>query len=118
MAVGLILLARHHPGDLTYAPRCAFYAVTGLRCPGCGLMRATHHLLQGEVGRAFHLNPLAPVLPLLFAWVAGVAFHGLLRGTLPHRRGPPVIVGWLVIATLLVLWAGRLVVDIYRVVVT
>jgi hypothetical protein len=39
-------------------PRCLLHAATGIPCPTCGMTRATWHLLHGEIGRAFLLNPL------------------------------------------------------------
>jgi len=45
---------------------CAFHAITGLHCPGCGLTRMLHALVQGDVARAWSMNPLAMIaLPLL-----------------------------------------------------
>lgn len=36
---------------------CPFLVTTGLPCPGCGLTRAALYLLQGQPGRAAHINP-------------------------------------------------------------
>ena len=51
-------------------PPCPYLTLTGLACPGCGLIRATHFLLHGDVSQAFAYNPwafvTAPAL-LLFA---------------------------------------------------
>jgi len=45
---------------------CAFHALTGLHCPGCGLTRMLHALVHGDVARAWSMNPLAMIaLPLL-----------------------------------------------------
>ena len=46
-------------------PICMFHRLTGLQCPGCGGLRATHQLLHGHVVRAFHLNPffVAALIP-------------------------------------------------------
>lgn len=54
-------------------PPCPFHALTGLHCPGCGSLRATHQLLHGELWAAFRLNPLMVLaLPLLaFAVTSG-----------------------------------------------
>ena len=47
---------------------CAFHALTGLHCPGCGLTRMLHALVHGDVARAWSMNPLAMIaLPLLAA---------------------------------------------------
>jgi len=58
-----------------FFPVCLFHKLTGLNCPGCGGLRALHHLMHGEVATAFHYNPLLmillPVLVLLgLRWLA------------------------------------------------
>lgn len=56
-------------------PPCMFYAFTGHYCIGCGLTRALHALVHGDVVRAFSLNPLGlvtlAVVPLMMLWSAG-----------------------------------------------
>ena len=60
---------------------CAFHAITGLHCPGCGLTRMLHALVHGDVARAWSMNPLAMIaLPLLAAMLAQ---WGLARPMLP-----------------------------------
>lgn len=39
-------------------PVCLFHKFTGLNCPGCGSLRALHHLTHGEFAAALHCNPL------------------------------------------------------------
>lgn len=46
------------PAQHGFYPRCFFKMSTGLDCPGCGGLRATHQLLHGKIGAAFALNPL------------------------------------------------------------
>jgi len=49
-----------------YFPKCFFYLLTGLHCPGCGSQRAIVSLLHGNFSDAFHNNLLAvAALPLL-----------------------------------------------------
>ncbi len=45
----------HDPAEGGY-PACPLYTLTGYWCPGCGLTRATHHLLRAEFGAAFSAN--------------------------------------------------------------
>ena len=48
-------------------PKCAFYMLTGYKCPGCGMQRMVHALLHGEVLEAFRYNSfLMVVFPLAF----------------------------------------------------
>ena len=42
-------------------PKCAFYVLTGWKCPGCGSQRALHALLHGDITGAFHMNMWIPV---------------------------------------------------------
>ena len=51
-------IAVHDPSDGGFWVGCPFRQITGLWCPGCGLTRATHHLLRGDLGTALHFNVL------------------------------------------------------------
>jgi hypothetical protein len=59
------------PSDRTVLPPCPFRSLTGLWCPGCGLTRATHHLLHGDVLGALRYNALLPFVVMLITllWV-------------------------------------------------
>lgn len=59
-----------------YMP-CLIYKFTGLYCPGCGVTRAVHYLLHGQIGRAFGLNPLFTTL--LFAFLLWTLIQGIGR---------------------------------------
>jgi hypothetical protein len=51
-----------------YWPKCPIYWTTGIYCPGCGGLRATSALLNGDVVAAVNQNIfvfLAPVLVLV-----------------------------------------------------
>jgi hypothetical protein len=53
--------------QFTFFPKCPFYVLTGLYCPGCGSQRAISSLLHGEILPAIHFNLLlVTCLPLLF----------------------------------------------------
>jgi Protein of unknown function (DUF2752) len=80
-------------------PACGFHATTGLWCPGCGLTRATHHLLTGDVAAALSSNVFTPfVLAAIVAtwatWTLGtfgrVVRNPILR--LPAWSGPALVV--------------------------
>lgn len=67
-AVGLIaLLSAHTPGESSLLPPCMFHAATGLFCPGCGITRAMHALVHGDIVRAWSMNPLALIGLMAFA---------------------------------------------------
>ena len=80
------LLFLFEPGRTRLFPPCPFRLSTGLYCPGCGTMRAIHHLLDGNIVGAMSMNPLMvlalPALGLLLyrrtwaykLWVPWMAF--------------------------------------------
>jgi hypothetical protein len=39
-------------------PRCPFFSITGLYCPGCGSQRALSSLLHGNILQVINLNVL------------------------------------------------------------
>jgi hypothetical protein len=71
----------------TFLP-CPFHQMTGLWCPGCGLTRATHHLLHGDLAGALSRNLFLPfiVVMAVWSWVTWVQ-HRLGRPS----RGPDAI---------------------------
>ena len=78
------LLFRFNPSEHSFYPRCVMKMTTGLDCPGCGGLRATHQLLHGHIGSAFRLNPL------LFLMLPLAGFFGL-------RHLIYVVTGWLMV---------------------
>jgi hypothetical protein len=58
----LLILYQGHPSEYRLIPPCPFYHLTGLYCPGCGTLRATHYLLHCNMTAAFHYQPLAMLL--------------------------------------------------------
>lgn len=73
---GIWLLRNFDPNaaDSPFPP-CMFHAFTGYFCIGCGLTRALHALVHGDIAGAISMNPLAmlmlPVIPLLVATAYG-----------------------------------------------
>lgn len=66
------------PVRSSFYPACLFHNLTGLNCPGCGGLRALHHLTHGEILAAFHCNPL---LMVLLPIVAFLTFRWFRRGS-------------------------------------
>lgn len=70
---------------------CPFRSITGWWCPGCGLTRATHHLLQGDLTQAlrYHLFVVPVLAAIVVAWTWW--FVDRLRAGGPtRRRGVPI----------------------------
>ena len=83
LLTGLTVLFIHDPAKSSLFPPCLFHALTGLHCPGCGSLRATHELLHGRLLSALRHNAFwVLLLPLVF--------YAVLSETLRAVR-----VGWL-----------------------
>ncbi len=76
-ATAIVMLRLHDPNaaDSPFAP-CIFHTLSGFWCAGCGITRALHALVHGDVMRAFSMNPLVvlllPLGMLAFAWGGGI----------------------------------------------
>jgi hypothetical protein len=84
-------------------PPCPYLTLTGLACPGCGLTRATHFLLHGDVARAFAYNPWAFVAgPALLLFFVLPSITDATR-TLRVRTG----LSWMMLVVTLAFWIWR-----------
>jgi hypothetical protein len=92
--------------SVLYMP-CPFHELTGLECPGCGSLRALHHLLHGHVATAFTLNPLM----VLVSPFLGYSFLSYLMDTSGRRLLPPIFVPsigiWIFLGVVLFFWVIR-----------
>ena len=57
-AVLYILYKKFDPSDSVYAPKCISYTTFNIICPGCGVQRAAHSILNGEMMKGIYFNPL------------------------------------------------------------
>lgn len=75
LVAGAAYVAASDPVDGGAFLPCPFRALTGWWCPGCGLTRATHHLLRGHVAQALRFNLLVLVIltAIGLAWAAWFA---------------------------------------------
>jgi hypothetical protein len=100
-AVGALVLFCFDPQQYHFYPVCFFHQTTGLLCPGCGALRATHQLLHGHLAAAFRFNPILVVSLPFVVWF-GAKFA---RQTARHQ---PLSLGlrpawlWLILAAVLV----------------
>ena len=93
---GMILLWRFNPSSFTFYPRCPFYVLTGYKCPGCGTLRAIHHILNGNIGEAIAMNPILVVLVPLMVVLA-------IRPKIARNR----YVGYMVVLVIIFYWIVR-----------
>ena len=85
VAAALVLLYLFNPVEHGFFPKCVFHSLTGLDCPGCGGLRATHQLLHGNIVGAVQLNPLfVMLLPVGGFFAFRQVFYLLTRRWLPQ----------------------------------
>ena len=95
------------PATASIYPKCPFYALTHLYCPGCGSLRAVHQLLHGRALAAMHLNPFTVMcLPVLAYAAVSYTRVALGRRAWPSRVIPAVWVR-LLAGALVVFWVVR-----------
>ena len=100
-AVAGLSLFCFDPRQYHFYPVCFFHQTTGLLCPGCGALRATHQLLHGHLAAAFRLNPVL-VLSLPFLLWFGARFGLQNARRQPFSLGLRPVWLWLVLAAVLV----------------
>ena len=59
---------------------CPFKMLTGLPCPGCGMVKSMVSLYRGEWIESLEFHLFGPVLVLFFACALVVMTAGLIRG--------------------------------------
>ena len=87
MAIGIVAIFLLDPSTTRFFPRCPFFALTGLKCPGCGTARALHVALHGHFAEALGFNVALPAVLALISYC--VAF--------PQRAQRPAF-AWSVLA--------------------
>lgn len=94
----LVYVRLHDPlHSLTWV-RCAFHTLTGLYCPGCGGLRATHQMLNGNLRAALDYNAFYVLLvPILAGGVLSLLVPFRLPSLPRAFRHPLWIKGFLVL---------------------
>lgn len=81
-------------------PKCRFFMLTGLKCPACGLQRAVHALLSGNIVEAFSYNLFLMLsLPYAVALTVGeyYNFGGRLDGLKKFTQSHAVVYTYIVL---------------------
>ena len=96
-----------NPANLFPSTLCPFHALTGFHCPGCGVLRALHQLLRGNVLAALGLNPLIGLsLPIAtYGWLSQASNH-LTKRPLPKVHIPAYCV-WTLAGIVIAFWVLR-----------
>ena len=83
MAAGAILLLYFFVEPKNgILPKCFFHELTGLYCPGCGVQRSFHALLNGHILTALDYNLLFILfLPLIIYFILAFALGQKLPST-------------------------------------
>jgi hypothetical protein len=75
LAGAAAVVARNDPAAPgSHFPGCVFRNATGLWCPGCGLTRGVHALLNGHLGQSLSSNVFTPlavvaVVVVMVSWL-------------------------------------------------
>ena len=94
--VGSCLLYFFNPETTAQYPRCPFYALTGLKCPGCGTLRGLHALMHFRFIDAWRVNPAMVVsIPLIISLL------------ISPKLCKNVIVGKVIVTVVLIWWVAR-----------
>lgn len=65
---------------------CIYRNVLGMSCPGCGMTRSWVYLAHGDVGTAFSMNVLGPILFLSAVVMIPVSALRLFRAWQRHKE--------------------------------
>lgn len=79
---------------------CPFRTLTGWWCPGCGLTRATHHLLRGDLTQAFRYHLFVVVILALLVGTWAVWLVASTGRSVGRLLAPPTWVPVAVVAVL------------------
>ncbi len=67
LSIGIYILYYFNPIDYLWFPKCPLKLLTGLSCPGCGMQRFLHAVLNGNFLGAIKYNYyLLYAIPYLF----------------------------------------------------
>ena len=81
-----------NPTVSNFFPKCPFYSMTGLFCPGCGSQRAIHDMMHLNIFEAINHNAL-----MLFTFTFGIGLYLYSKkkfsGLIYHPKSPLIIFG-------------------------
>jgi len=109
LTAAAVVLKLRHPSDLHGLAPCPSISLLGVTCPGCGSLRATHLLLNGDIAGAWRHNPALFILgfPAFALLVLECILGALGRRPLMIHRHAPGWLGWAVLIAVLLYFGGR-----------
>ena len=107
LALGFIYY-NYNPAKYSFFPKCPFFTLTGLNCPGCGSQRAINCLLHGQIFKAARYNLLLvlslPFLAVHFGYkTASVFYKQDLRWKIIYNPFIP----WVIFSFVIIFWILR-----------
>ena len=68
VVAGIVYYVLDPTVENSWAPKCPMKLLTGFNCPSCGVQRAFHCVLHGNLSEAIHYNLFLVIsIPLAFA---------------------------------------------------
>lgn len=61
--IGIVLVKVYDPEKESFFIPCMLYKLTGIKCPGCGMTRSIHYLVNGNIKQAIWYNLL--LIPII-----------------------------------------------------
>jgi hypothetical protein len=58
---------------------CPWRAITGFRCPLCGMTRAVRHALRGDLARSVRVHPAGPISAAILTTLTAGGLRDLWR---------------------------------------
>lgn len=101
------------PLENGWTPKCVMLAVTGYRCPGCGIQRFAHAMLHGQIREAVAYNYFAAIwLPLLSAYGLLHLSRTFLSSSFVCRFASAKTVGMAYVVTYVIWWVARNIINV------
>lgn len=106
-ALAVFVYGKVDPESSPFFPKCLFFSLTGLKCPGCGSQRAIHQLLNGHLLKALQYNALiVAAIPYV---LAGCLFFLCNRNL--YDRFYREKAAWVVLILIVLFWGLRNIFD-------
>jgi len=91
-------------GGAGWWPGCIFRKLTGIECPGCGMTRGAHAILNGRIAEGFAFNPVGMILLPIALLAIGIEVIGWVREKPLPFRIPTGRWGASIVAVVLITW--------------